>query len=64
MFIWSPDKFDGLGIFLDTYANSRHPYSFPRISAMLGDGEIEYDMEHDGEKHQLGACSVRVLSST
>ncbi|KAI0697412.1 legume-like lectin family-domain-containing protein [Cerioporus squamosus] len=54
----SIDKFDGLGIFLDTYANSRHPYSFPRISAMLGDGEMEYDMEHDGEKHQLGACSA------
>ncbi|RDX48732.1 hypothetical protein K466DRAFT_650693 [Polyporus arcularius HHB13444] len=54
----SIDKFDGLGIFLDTYANSRHPYSFPRISAMLGDGEMEYDMDHDGEKHQLGACSA------
>ena len=41
------------------YANSRHPYSFPRITAMLGDGKTPYDNDNDGENHSLGACSVR-----
>lgn len=54
----SVDKFQGLGIFLDTYANSRHSYSFPRIVAMMGDGETNYDHEQDGERTKIGACSA------
>ena len=54
----SEDNFEGLGIFLDTYANSRHQYAFPRVVGMLGDGKTEYDAANDGEAHQLGACSV------
>ncbi|KAI0669592.1 legume-like lectin [Trametes maxima] len=54
----SIDKFEGLGVFLDTYANSRHPYAFPRITAMLGDGKTSYDQEHDGEANSIGACSA------
>ncbi|KAF8841691.1 hypothetical protein BDN67DRAFT_996034 [Paxillus ammoniavirescens] len=54
----SKDKFEGLGIFLDTYANSRHPYGFPRIVAMLGDGETPYDHENDGDAHSIGSCSA------
>ncbi|KIM64011.1 hypothetical protein SCLCIDRAFT_1213831 [Scleroderma citrinum Foug A] len=52
------DKFEGLGIFLDTYANSRHPYGFPRIMAMLGDGKTEYDQAHDGDANSIGSCSA------
>jgi len=52
------DKFDGLGIFLDTYANSRHSYAFPRIVGMLGDGKTEYDQANDGEANAIGACSA------
>ncbi|KAJ7579306.1 lectin [Mycena floridula] len=52
------DKFEGLGIFLDTYANDRHTYSFPRIIAMLGDGKTEYDLAHDGDTQSIGACSA------
>lgn len=52
------DKFEGVGIFLDTYANTRHSYSFPRIMAMIGDGRTEYDLGADGEKNSAGACSV------
>lgn len=52
------DKFTGLGIFLDTYANSRHAYSFPRIVAMLGDGQTGYDHDKDGDANNVGACSV------
>ncbi|KAI0774836.1 legume-like lectin [Trametes elegans] len=54
----SKDNFEGLGVFLDTYPNSRHAYPFPRINAMLGDGKTSYDQEHDGEGTQIGACSV------
>ncbi|OBZ69761.1 hypothetical protein A0H81_10231 [Grifola frondosa] len=52
------DNFEGLGIFLDTYANSRHPFSFPRITAMVGDGKTSYDQAHDGDANSLGACSA------
>jgi len=52
------DKFEGLGIFLDTYANGNHPYSFPRINAMLGDGKTSYDVGDDGEATSIGGCSA------
>jgi len=52
------DHFTGLGIFLDTYANSRHTYSFPRVSGMIGDGQISFDFGNDGDGQILGACSA------
>ncbi|KAK0212224.1 legume-like lectin [Desarmillaria ectypa] len=52
------DSFTGLGLFLDTYANSRHPYAFPRITGMIGDGKTQYDYAKDGEKQSIGACSL------
>ncbi|KAG6811053.1 hypothetical protein H0H92_009177 [Tricholoma furcatifolium] len=52
------DKFEGLGIFLDTYANGRHSYTFPRITAMLGDGQTSYDQANDGESNSIGGCSA------
>ncbi|KAA1476487.1 hypothetical protein DENSPDRAFT_843467 [Dentipellis sp. KUC8613] len=54
------DNFDGLGIFLDTYANGRHGYSFPRISAMLGDGKTPYDQAGDNDAHALAGCSANI----
>lgn len=57
------DKFEGLGIFLDTYANSRHSYTFPRVVGMLGDGKTEYDHDHDGEKDSIGGCSANFRQS-
>jgi len=54
----SQDKFTGLGIFLDTYANARHAYSFPRIVGMLGDGNTAYDFGNDGDEQALGGCSA------
>ncbi|KAF9047557.1 legume-like lectin family-domain-containing protein [Panaeolus papilionaceus] len=54
----SKDEFTGLGIFLDTYANARHGYSFPRIVAMLGDGKTKYDFGNDGDEQAIGACSA------
>lgn len=57
------DKFNGLAIFLDTYANGRHNYDFPRIVAMMGDGQTSYDQAHDGDETNIAACSVRVSLS-
>ncbi|KAK4054767.1 hypothetical protein OIV83_000691 [Microbotryomycetes sp. JL201] len=54
----STDYWDGLGIFFDTYANSRHPYSFPRIYAIMNDGKKAYDVGKDGHGQELGACSI------
>lgn len=54
----SMDNFEGLGIFLDTYSNARHAYSFPRIVAMLGDGKTSYDLDNDGDSNSIGACSA------
>lgn len=54
----SVDNFEGLGIFLDTYANTRHSYSFPRVVGMLGDGKTSYDQDGDGQNNGLGGCSA------
>ncbi|GAA5922220.1 Uip5p [Sporobolomyces koalae] len=54
----STDFWDGLGIFFDTYANSRHAYSFPRIYAILNDGKKSYDSGKDGQGQEIGACSL------
>jgi len=40
------------------YANTRHPYAFPRVTSMLGDGKTSYNYGNDGEGQELGACSV------
>jgi len=54
----SVDKFQGLGIFLDTYANSRHTFAFPRITGMVGDGQTSFDFGNDGEGQTFGGCSA------
>ncbi|KAH9485662.1 VIP36-like protein [Psilocybe cubensis] len=52
------DQFTGLGIILDTYANSKHSYSFPRIVGIIGDGQMKYDFGNDGDSQALGSCSA------
>ncbi|KAJ2918013.1 hypothetical protein MD484_g2348, partial [Candolleomyces efflorescens] len=37
------ETFKGLGIILDTYANDRHGYGFPRVIGVLLDGQTKYD---------------------
>ncbi|CAE6467285.1 unnamed protein product [Rhizoctonia solani] len=54
------NNFVGLGVFIDTYANSRHTYAFPRIMAMLGDGKTSYDSGNDGASNELAACSANI----
>ncbi|KAJ5907738.1 hypothetical protein N7495_000420 [Penicillium taxi] len=57
----STDKFEGLGIFFDTYKNNRPGVSFPYVMAMMGDGETTYDQAHDGKGNELAGCSARGL---
>ena len=52
------DKFEGLGIFWDTYKNNRPGTVFPYVMAMLGDGQTSYDQAHDGKDNELAGCSV------
>lgn len=58
------DKFEGLGIFFDTYKNNRPGVVFPYVMAMLGDGQTAYDKHHDGKANELAGCSVFQLAAT
>ncbi|KAL7275286.1 hypothetical protein RUND412_001767 [Rhizina undulata] len=55
----SVDKFEGLGIFFDTYKNNRPGTIFPYVMAMLGDGETSYNHATDGKENELAGCSAR-----
>jgi len=55
----SVDRFEGLGIFFDTYKNNRPGVTFPYVMAMMGDGQTAYDQEHDGKANELAGCSAR-----
>ncbi|CDO57378.1 hypothetical protein DV495_004558 [Geotrichum candidum] len=57
----SSDRFEGLGVFFDTYKNNRPGKSFPYVMAMMGDGKTEYDAAHDGLANEIGGCSGRGL---
>lgn len=57
----SEDKFNGLGLFFDTYKNDRPGRAFPYVLAMLGDGKTSYDNDHDGAANEIAGCSVRGL---
>ncbi|PNY27944.1 L-type lectin-like domain-containing protein [Tolypocladium capitatum] len=55
----SVDKFEGLGIFIDTYKNNRPGVVFPYVMAMFGDGQTSYDKTNDGKDSELAGCSAR-----
>ncbi|MCJ1398307.1 hypothetical protein MMC11_001505 [Xylographa trunciseda] len=55
----SVDKFEGLGIFFDTYKNNRPGVTFPYVMAMVGDGQTSYDKNNDGKDQELAGCSAR-----
>ena len=52
------DNFNGLGVFIDTYKNSRPGVVFPYVMAMLGNSSVSYDSEQDGKNNELAGCSV------
>ncbi|VDD80751.1 unnamed protein product [Mesocestoides corti] len=51
-------KFRGLGVFFDTYSNhnGEHDHEHPYVSAMVSNGSIAYDHDHDGTQTQLAGC--------
>ncbi|KYK60099.1 Legume-like lectin [Drechmeria coniospora] len=55
----STDRFEGLGIFVDTYKNNRPGIVFPYVMAMFGDGKTSYDKNNDGKDAELAGCSAR-----
>lgn len=55
----SVDKFEGLGIFIDTYKNNRPGVVFPYVMAMVGDGKTSYDKDNDGKTTEFAGCSAR-----
>ena len=55
----SVDKFEGLGIFFDTYKNNRPGTVFPYVMAMIGDGHRIYDKANDGKDNEFMGCSAR-----
>ncbi|KAG4027155.1 hypothetical protein MFRU_032g00210 [Monilinia fructicola] len=57
----SVDKFEGLGIFFDTYKNNRPGTVFPYVMAMVGDGNTHYDKNNDGKDQEYMGCSARGL---
>lgn len=54
----SMDKFEGLGLFIDTYKNQRPGVTFPYVMAMLGNNSVSYDKDHDGKDNEIAGCSV------
>ncbi|KAK3990593.1 concanavalin A-like lectin/glucanase domain-containing protein [Cladorrhinum sp. PSN332] len=55
----SVDRFEGLGIFFDTYKNNRPGVVFPYVMAMVGDGKTSYDKDTDGKSTEFAGCSAR-----
>lgn len=53
------DRFEGLGIFVDTYKNNRPGVVFPYVMAMYGDGHRSYNKNDDGKETELAGCSAR-----
>ncbi|XP_076049158.1 lectin, mannose binding protein ergic53 isoform X2 [Oratosquilla oratoria] len=51
----SSDKWSGLGVFFDSFDNDNKRNN-PYIMAMVNDGTLIYDHEHDGVSQQLGGC--------
>jgi mannose-binding lectin 2 len=56
------DKFEGLGILIDTYKNNRPGVVFPYVMAVTGDGNTPYDKDNDGKANELAGCPVSVFS--
>jgi lectin, mannose-binding 2 len=57
------DRFEGLGIFFDTYKNNRPGVVFPYVMGMMGDGKTQYDRANDGKANELGGCSVSLIKA-
>ncbi|KCV70635.1 hypothetical protein H696_02992 [Fonticula alba] len=59
-----PTQFNGLAVFFDTFANTRHPYMFPYVSLMVNDGSRTYSGDDDNESNQAAGCEARFRRPT
>ncbi|ESO01944.1 hypothetical protein HELRODRAFT_65456 [Helobdella robusta] len=59
------DKFTGLAIFFDTYANQNgaHNHGHPYVSAMINNGTLSYDHDRDGTHTELSGCESNFRKS-
>jgi mannose-binding lectin 2 len=59
------DFFNGLGIFLDTYANQNgaHNHGHPYINAMVNNGTAHYDHDRDGTHTEVSGCEAKIRGS-
>jgi len=60
----SVDKFEGFGLFFDTYKNNRPGTVFPYVMLMIGDGNTAYDQGSDGKANEVAGCSARGLRNS
>jgi len=62
----SKDFFQGLGIFVDTYANQNghHHHGHPYISSMVNNGSLHYDHDLDGTHTSLSGCEANVRGAS
>nr|KAJ3421805.1 hypothetical protein HK105_002224 [Polyrhizophydium stewartii] len=56
------DKYNGLGLFFDTYANGRVKTAFPYVMAIINDGTKYYDHDTDGNNAEVGGCEAHFLN--
>ncbi|ORX86162.1 hypothetical protein K493DRAFT_341674 [Basidiobolus meristosporus CBS 931.73] len=56
----SVNEFEGLGIFFDTYANSKASHNFPYVMAMIGDGKTSYENDKDGSNTEAAGCEAEI----
>ncbi|KAL8888551.1 MAG: hypothetical protein Q9205_002520 [Flavoplaca limonia] len=60
----SADRFEGLGVFIDTYKNQRPGVVFPYVMAMVGNASVTYDKDHDGASNEIAGCSARGIRTS
>lgn len=51
------NKFNGMGVFLDSYSNTLQGHQ-EYISVMIGDGVQEYDHNNDGGDVKIAGCPI------
>lgn len=59
------DYFNGLAVFIDTYANQNNVYNhaYPYISVMINNRTIHHDYETDGFHSVIKGCEAKVRDS-
>eukprot|EP01134_Creolimax_fragrantissima_P004244 CFRG4244T1 len=56
------DRWNGIGLFVDTYDNDGKRDN-PSLYAVMGDGKKEFDHNHDGGEDTLGRCRIHARNS-